>query len=130
MNKQEFLSQGVDDLRTALLGMFDDPDGELAEMTKQPLIKFARENWSDIAPNLEQPETAEEIASAVLPPEDVETEEVEESPLDLEPEPTVDESVATPERYEDDSWEGNPGTNLHGGVPGHPVQKVGTRNLA
>ncbi len=133
MTKQEFLSQGVDDLRAALLGMFEDPNGELAEMNKQPLIAFAKENWANIEPNLEQPEPAEEpespeeIAAAVLPPE-----EVEEAPLDLEPEPTPDESAATPDESEEDedSWQGNPGTNLHTGAPGNVEQRVGTRNLA
>ncbi len=129
MTKTEFLRQGIDDLRTALLDIFEDPDGELVEMNKPQLIAFARENWDTISgwynttPDPE-PESPEEIAAAVLPPAEP---EVEEAPLDLEPEPTPDESVATPDESD---WEGDPGTNLHGGVPGHPVQKVGTRNLA
>ena len=129
MTKKEFLKQGVDELRAALLSMFEDPDGELAEMTKQPLIKFAQENWANIAPNLEQDEAPE-----TEDPEDpeVETEEVQEDPLDLEPEPTVDESVAIPDESEEeeDGWQGNPGTNLHTGAPGNVEQRVGTRDLA
>ncbi len=154
MKKQEFLSQGVDILRAELLAMFEDPNGELAEMTKQPLIAFAKENWDHIKESLasrvdtapedegddaatpeemaevagtDEPESPEEIAAAVLPPE-----EVEEAPLDLEPEPTADESVATPDESEEDedSWQGNPGTNLHTGAPGNVEQRVGTRDLA
>ena len=118
MTKKEFLSQKVDDLRASLLEMFEDPEGELAEMTKQPLIAFAKENWDHIEDTL-----AEE---AVEPGED---EEEVEAPLDPEPEPVLEESPATMS-LADDEWQGDPSTNLASGAHGNPQQRVGTRNLA
>ncbi len=116
MTKTEFLRQGIDDLRTALLDIFEDPDGELVEMTKPELIAFARENWDAVeswyntAPDTEEP--AEDVVEPEASAEPVSQGEMDDTPLDLEPEPTLGESVATPDESE------------------APSQRVGTRNLA
>ena len=119
MTKTEFLRQGIDDLRTALLDIFEDPDGELVEMAKPQLIAFARENWNaiDDAINaaVEEPtvlEPAEDVVEPEASAEPVSQGEMDDTPLDLEPEPTLGESVATPDESE------------------APSQRVGTRNLA
>ncbi len=118
MTKKQFLAQKVDDLRASLLEMFSDPEGELANMTKQPLIRFAKNNWDHIEDTL----AAEQID---------EVEEEEEVPLDPEPEPVAAESPATAVMsLSDEDWQGNPGTNLATGAHGNPQQRVGTRNLA
>ncbi len=119
MTKKEFLSQKVDDLRASLLEMFEDPAGELASMTKQPLIAFAKENWDHIEATMAAEEPEEEVEEEV------------EVPLDPEPEPVAVESPATAVMsLSDEEWQGDPRTNLAVGAHGNPQQRVGTRNLA
>ena len=116
MTRKEYLKQGVDILRADLLTIFEDPDGELAEMTKPHLIVFAKENWDTIEDSLaSRIDTApeEEPAEDVVEPEpsaEPEEEGVEEDPLDLEPEPTTGETESLLSPSEDKRV--NPGTNL------------------
>ncbi len=150
MTKTEFLNQGVDDLRAALQGIFEDPEGEFAEMNKPALLEFARNNWDTIddAINAAVEEPTEPEAEVSDSPERFETdeeaiaagadtEEVEEPPLDLEttpeqdPEPSEEQSLPTDEDEEEypQQWEGNASTNLHSGAPGRKDQRT-NRNLA
>ena len=101
MTKTEFLKQGVGELRDALKGMFEDPEGEFDQMTKKPLVEFAKENWDEIEDRLSEPEAAEDV---------VEEEADAEVPLDQAPEPIVEESPPTPERSDGSAT--NPKTNL------------------
>jgi len=114
MTIEEFLAQGVDALRQGLLNMFEDPDGELVEMRKPALLKFARQNRDTIEDLLvgdtPDPEPDEDVVEPE-PSAEPEEEEVEEDPLDLEPEPTTGETESPPSPSEDE-WQGNPGTNL------------------
>ncbi len=113
MTIEEFLAQGVDDLRLGLQNIFEDPAGEFVEMRKPALLDFARTNRDAI----------EEYLSATEPSDEPE-EEMGETPLGQEPEPAEEESAATP------GWEGNPKTNLHTGAPGNLKQREGTKDLA
>ncbi len=97
MTKTEFLGQGIADLRVALQDIFEDPDGELGEMTKPHLIKFAKQNWDTVEGwyNTTDNEEGEPVSQ----------EEMDETPLDPEPELSPVGSPVTPDQS-------NPTTNL------------------
>jgi len=130
MTKTQYLKQGVDILRADLLTIFQDPDGELAEMGKAGLKEFAKDNWDHIEEVLASRED-----TAPEPEVQTEADSVEDdSPLDQDPESSEDESPVTTRSVDDglpvpEEWEGNPKTNMHTGAPGRQSMRTGNRNL-
>jgi hypothetical protein len=108
MTKTEFLNQPVEELRAAILEVFEDEDGSLTEATKADLQKFARENWEDLEPDA-QNETTDEAAEEIDPVEEIlnhdgqlEITQAEGDPILVDPDP---EDLSTP----------NPTTDLYTG---------------
>lgn len=67
MTKTEFRSLGVDEMRSTLQEIFEDPEGEFEEMGKEQMYRFAKDNWEAVEAFFDQP------APEVIEPETLET---------------------------------------------------------